>query len=79
MVESLEIKEIAATERQELNGAGEESWRSRQCRNGQNSQSREFLLWLDGNCSVSLGSGIAVSCGVGHRCGSDLAVAVAVV
>ena len=30
-------------------------------------------------CSVGQGSGVAMSCGVAHRCASDLGVAVAVV
>ena len=52
-----------------------------------NNINMEFLLWYSGNesdqyperCgfhpwprSVGPGSTIAVSCGVGHRCGSDL-------
>ena len=50
---------------------------------------REFPLWLSGNNSTSIyenvglipgptqgtrGSGIAMNCGVGGRCGSDLAL-----
>ena len=27
----------------------------------------EFLLWCSGNQSVGWGSGVATSCGVGHR------------
>lgn len=42
MVEALGINEIAITERKELSGGGEESQRTSQHRNSQNSQRRSI-------------------------------------